>query len=321
MKRGCLIALVIIVLVPAVLAGVGAYVADRQYGWTLADPVSHEKFAEPQTRLRAAAKLDTLVDILEQTIPPGSIPAWVPVSAGGVIPEVLPHEIAVLGGANYRENVYRLRVVVNERRGGPAIAQYLNDSGTFSDVSVIRWDPKGMRAAGRGVLLIDGTMALEEDLESKVLEQFSGTPPAAPMTLEGGHLLEVALDNTNGDLLTLISAVQTANGGSIDDLTARMETKVALEALPGLFNVRLALDRTGDDELTLQLHAGADETTGNMLQLAIGGFLLPYLKPELRKQKMEIDGAIAYEADKQALIGKYVIKGFKAPLLKGLRGA
>ena len=321
MKKGCLIALVAVPLLLLIIAGIGAFVADRQYGWTMADPVPHEQFAEPETRLRVSAKLDTLVDIFEATIPPGSIPSWLPVSAGGVIPEVLPHEIAVLGGADYRENVYQLRVVVNERRGGPVVAQQLNDSGTFKDVSVVRWDPKGMRAEGRGVLIVEGSLPLEENLETRLLEQFPTAAPAQPMKLEGGHLLEVALDNTNGDLYTIVSAMQFTNGVTMAELEENAQVKAGLDMLPGIFNLRLALDRTGDDELTLQLHAEADAATGSMLQLMLGGFGMGYIKPQLKRQyNMDIEGSVAYDEPQQALTGKFTLTGFKEPLLKSLKG-
>jgi len=323
-SRGCLIIVLVVPLLSLSAAGVVLYKVNADYGLFQAPLVSHELLARENTRLRLAVKLDPLSDLLVGALPEESaLPAWLPFDLDTMLPQVLPHELALLGGADYRTGGYELTVFVNERRGGPLLAQIVNESGVLDNLEQVTWDTRGMAFQARGTLTLDGVLPIPEDAETLILRHWTHDVPEAPLVLQGGHFLEAALDNRNGDVIALWA---TFAGLQEQDLPELLETdvnmKMLFDTLVQITSMHLWADLATHDELLIDLRVGAHPSMGPNLQLILGAFVLPEARHRLKTQyDVTLEGEANWDADEEVLKGQFRLRGFRPHVLDALGGA
>lgn len=316
----------IIVLVLLVIASVGAAVAgynlNESYGWWAAATINHEDLATPDTRLRVAVDTLRLGNDLQVYLPPEvALPGWLPWDLPHLLPKVLPREVAVLGGTDFRDGVFGLTLFLNEQRGGPFLPEFLNSQSGFKEATpAIEWDKEGFTLAERGKLTAKGHLPLPDGLESTILESWPAEAPSDPLLLLGGHMIEGVLDNRNGDIVTLIAACAPIWGTSLDQLKANPQFTAALELLVQIHNVRLAVDFKDKDTVVLQLLINAAPEIRGRLEF-MGPFALPMVSTELKRTYgLDSKSGTSWLTEESTYKIEFIVLGVEAKLKESFRG-
>ncbi len=236
------------------------------YGLSPADPISSETLATAETRTRILVSREKLVPFLRSFLPEGALelPWYASFLVKDPIGEILPYEVALLGGADYKDNKYRLTAFVNERVLGPAVVPFARQAFAGLEERMklaantpegqifrsIEWQEGYIDNSERGKLVMTAGLPLPAGMQSRVLQSWEMDKEPARNVLEGGHLFEGVIDNTGGDLMTLVGTIGKLNGQSLDQVFAVPQVTQAVKAID---TVRLHGDLTGDDELTVVL--------------------------------------------------------------------
>jgi len=320
-KKGCLIGLaVLLVLVIAAIAVIGiAYVKlNSQYGISEAAAVSHETLATKDTRARVVVKPDKLAPFVFKYIKPEDIPQLpkLPSSPDALISMVVPREIALLEGAEYSKGSVGLTLFINERRFGPEIVKQLNQQGLQRTLNMIKWDEGMFTMPQRGVVLVNGALPIPDGLEEKVLETWKHDLEGNPVVIDGDHLLELALDNRNGEIMTLIGAGAKAAKQDWKMLMENSYVQTGLAILPNLHVLRLSADVVEVDKAEINLRVEGTQEAGNQLEFLVNMMGLPLLKQYLEDDfGMKLDGQPKWDAGQKAFIGAFTLTGFE-PLIR-----
>lgn len=311
MKKGCIAVLIIVPLLCVIAVGTAGYIANQRFGLTVAPAVSHETLASAQTRLRAVLKPDKLQGFIARHLPPGAVPlpGFVPWNAEQLLPEVLPQEVAVLAGSDYAGGHVRLKLFVNERRGGPMIQQALNQSGLFAKVRQIAWDPNLVQMQQRGVLTVDGSIPIPEATETRVLEHWTHQSPGQPLTAQGYHLFEAVLDNRNGEILTLFAAISKLM--DYEWQKALDQQKIIMDTLVNVRSARLDANLASDDKMLINLRIDANAEARPVFDF-YANIGVMYGKGWLKNNyDMGLEGKFVWDENASAAIGNFELTGFE----------
>lgn len=322
MLKKSLIALVILLCLVGIVGGIVGYRLNEQYGWIAAGPVSHDTLASADTRLRLKVDSLRLGDALKHYMPEDTpLPKWLPWDLGSLIPKVLPREIALLGGTDFRDNLFRITLFVNEQRGGPYIPSFLNTQTNFKvSIPAIHWEEPGFTLKKRGVLTANGYLELPDSMESTLLEGWPEETDTEPLLLIGGHLAEGAIDNRNGDIVTVIAACAPMWNTSLDQLKENPQFTAALDLLIQVFNIRLAIDFKDPDTVVVQLLINADPEVRGRLEF-LGPLLLPAMAQEIKRtQGLDLESNCSWvEADNTYKVD-ITIRGVEKKLKDSFKG-
>lgn len=267
-KRGCLVVIVAVPLLVLGAAAYGYYALKQAYGLSPASPISSETLVTPETRTRIVVSREKLVPFLKGFVPGGALPLpwYASFLVKDPIEEFLPYEVALLGGADYKDNQYRVTAFVNERVMGPLVTtmargffaaqeERMRAAGNTPEAQIfrsIKWQDGFVDNSERGKLTMSAGLPLPAGMESRVLKSWKMNKAASTEVPEGGHLLEGVLDNTGGELMTLIGTVGKLQGMSLDQVFDPNAPQV-MQIVKAIDAIRLTGDLTGDDELTLTL--------------------------------------------------------------------
>ncbi len=315
MKKGCLIAGVVIVLL---LFAVGAFWLirlDRELGLREAGAISHEQFATPRTKFRAVIDGPKIEELIIRHLPKNiPLPAWVPVSIPTLVKKGLPHEVAILEESDYATSEVTFTLFLNERRFGPFLADKVRMDDVSPEMNILRWDTPLFKMPERGALQATAHLPIPDGLESRLLEDWTHDIAGEPLKVEGGHLAEVVLDNRNGEIFTLLGAMIKANGGDWRAQLLEQGAVLVMSILPMIHDVRLNADLTAPDTLRIRLRTDADPNAATALNL-FAGFSLPALKEAAAFKGMKLDGSATWSDAEQALLGDFTLTGFE-PLIE-----
>ena len=304
----------VLLLVAGGILAVLYHRANQRFGLSEAEPVSHETVADMGTRLRVVARPEAVTPLLLAYVPKERMPTLPVVSALGLdfskaVEMLMPREVALLGGSDFGAGQVRLTLFVNERRGGPASVEHLDLSDLLGRIPVVSWAATRLRMPQRGVLLLDGQIPIPEEVETVVLERWSHRMEGAPLSVYGGHFLEMVLDNRNGELMTLGASI--AQGLDVDwqDAMKQPPLSMAVPVVEKIQEIRLHVDPEGLDALTGNLRiSGPPDVAG--LSLLINIAVAEYIaKPLKEKHGMDLSGECVWDQAQGAVIGRYRIAG------------
>lgn len=309
-----------------VVVGGGGFIGYRyaqEFGITEAPLVAHDTLASVDTRVRMRIEPDRLHAFISSLIPDElPIPAWVPFDPKARLGDLLPREIALLAGSNYATGQMDLTVFVNERRGGPFIAQLTEQSAALAGMPFIRWTSPGLTMPRRGVLSATGSIPLPNGLESRILEHWTHQPAADPILIEGGHQFELTVDNRNGELLTFMATLMELNGVDWRMVFADPQFKIAMDVIVGVLSGRATADLVDDDTVLLNIAVRTTPETGGALPFVTGAFIQPQIEQFLiTNLGLKLTGSPRFDAASQRVLGEYRITGFKQLIDSQLRPA
>ena len=314
MKKGCIgVILVLVVLAAGALVFIGLR-ANQELRLLESDPISHETLANDSVRLRIVLKPEKLMGLLLPLLPQKEdLPVLVqkiPMEIEQLLPAFMPHEMAILAEADFRAEALRLNFFINERRGGPLIAQGVNESDLFEQLTLLQWDTPELTYERPGVLRTSATLPIPEGLEVVLLDYWTHDASAAPLTITAEeHLLEAVLDNRNGDLLTLIGVVDLALGIPWENVQKMLERQNIIEYLAHIEHIRVFMDMTDSETLDVKIHLGSDEEYGPLFTPIINLFLFPPLKTQFKSlHGVEIDGKSEWRSKESLVVGEYTVR-------------
>ena len=318
--------LVIVVAILALMGGIAGAIAgyrlNQTYGWLPSSALTHDVLATPDTRVRVVVDTLRLGKDLEVYLPANlPVPGWLPWGLSDLLPKVLPREIALLGGSDFREGVFNLTLFLNEQRGGPYLPEFLNNQTQFkASTPAIIWDDPGFSLSERGKLTAQGHLVLPDGLESTILESWPLDTPGEPLVLLGGHLAEGAIDNRNGDIVTLIAACAPIWGSSLAVLEANPQFSAALDLLRQVFDIRLAVDFKNPDTVLIQLLLHANAEVRGRLEF-MGPFILPMLATEVkRKHGLVMESTYAWVVEEDIYKVDVTLTGVEEKLKESFQG-
>ncbi|MBI2423117.1 MAG: hypothetical protein HYV27_09835 [Candidatus Hydrogenedentes bacterium] len=308
-------------------AGVGVGVMfkfNRDYGLTMANAVSHETRATPETRLRAVVQLDKARGYLQRILPPAEqLPpfmALLPWKPADLLPSIMPRELALLASPSQNASEIDVRLFVNERRGGPQLCKALNESTLFTAASPIQWDTGRMVMKERGILEARGAIPIPAglmDVVRKTWPQLNTEP--SPYLSSGESFFEAVLDNRNGELVTLVASIMTASGQDV--LTQLKDPSAAgfMPMLASVTDVRLEANPASLDKLVVTLRLNATSAAPSGLEFIFNGVAIPQLALQLQPKGLKLEGKTKWLEKENALTGKFEITGMEslfAPFLQ-----
>lgn len=335
MKKGCLVVLAILAIVIVGAAGAGYYVFNnyaQQFGLDPADAVSHETLTADNTRVKAVVKAEYVRDYILGLLPPGldeQLPSaiafmpFLPQSVEDIVTQALPYEFAILGGADYGKQAMDITVFLNEKRGGPVIADYLNQQNVASALNFINWNDAGFELPERGVVKGVGDIPIPEYIESRVRGIYPAKEGRSALAITGNNLVEILIDNADGDGAALVGLIvneigaQGLGGMTPEQILQSNEFEVFLKAIQDIY---LAANITGPDEITIDLRLATSEGTGLLERMVILGGINDQLYAQIKKlcaaNNLDFDfkGGVRANWDPKGegiLTGSFVLTGFR----------
>ena len=255
-----LIAFIIFVALLIVLAGAGL-VADANYGAVRSSPrISHEAFAKPQTRALVVIDAPKMRDFIKQQfLKDVPVPGWVLLLA-------LPYEAALIVDVDYEMSGMDLTLFVNDKRLGPVIRDKMN--GVQLPAPLDQWFTRPVTFEARGKIIRKGSAGLNHMLLARVKDQWAEADVSDRLRVQGGHMLEVVLDNRDGAAIAILGSIATAQGLSLDEMTLGR-----LGMVRDLASLRLQADLLPNDAAKLHLELacrpGADPMMVQILGSAV----------------------------------------------------
>lgn len=322
-KKGCLLIAGLLIVVVVGGVGVVGYRYAQEFGLTEAPEVSHETLAAPETRVRLRLDPNRMQPLILSLLPPDlPIPAWVPIDPRQRLGDLLPREIVLLAGSNYASGQMEVTVFVNERRGGPFLAQVTERAAVLAGLPFVRWTTPGLVAPRRGVLSATGALPIPNGLEARILEHWTHQPPADTVPLQGGHQLELTLDNRNGELFTFMATLMELNGVNWQTVFADPQFKIANDVIVGILHGRATADLVDEDTMQVNIAMKTTPETGGTLPFITGAFLQPEIENFLAAQYgLKLTGTPRYDGATGLVIGDYRVTGFKNLIDSRLRPA
>lgn len=246
-------------------------VANHRYDFLFAGPrVSHESLMTGATRLRVVAQPPLAKPLIAKLLGGNAPPPW-------ILDRVVPYEAALLAAPDVSAGRLDVTLFLNPQRLAPVIAEAADAFGVPQRAPYMTWTTERFDASKRGVLRLDGIMSVDFETVDAVKAQWGevflpGQPP-----FEGGHLVELSLDNRDGSAYALLSMF--ANRGLLElpmPLDSLRKTVVPM----GTFS--LTADLVGDDELTIRMtvecQPNAEEGQVTGLSFMLGGIYSELVK-------------------------------------------
>ncbi len=315
MKKGCIIALGLLLLAVGIPGAVTFSRMNREYGITDSPVVSHEAFAQPDTGLKVSVEPGHARDLIALLLAPDfKMPSWLPLDLETALDQVMPREMALLATPNYRASALDLTLFMNEKRLGPRLVEAMNAARPFARFPRIHWQKGGFSLPERGVITARGSVDLPDAFEDELLRYWS--PRRRPVTAktEGGHLFEAVLDNRHGDGFMLWVAATTMAGKDWRAVLKDPRYRQMLDLSVYVDEVRLTADLADVDTMNLHISMIADPTVGANL-VGVLNMTFPLVEASLRSAyQMEIKGAFVWNEAESAIVGDYTITGIRAEL-------
>ena len=259
MSKSKIIGIVLGVLVLAVI--IAAVVVNAKFGVIVASPrVSYEKLVKPETRIQVVANVPLFKDFIEKKYLKGtSVPPW-------VLPLALPYEAALVVDPEYALNDAKVTLFVNDKRLAPIILEQANRLKIPPPFD--QWFADKMVSKGSGQLVREGRATLDRTLVGQLREQWKGAKVSEPLHLEGGHMIEAALDNRDGGAMAaLLGAAAPFAAQKGIDIGGALNSDMAKPIVPNIKSLRVQVDLPPDNTLKLRIALECDPSMVQMINM------------------------------------------------------
>lgn len=286
---------------------------DGAYGIRQAPALSYMMFggadADIVVRFEPDAARPIIQDIVAQQFPEAT--GWM----NRLIANSLPHEMVLMASPRFTENMIDLTLFVNERRGGPVLAQQLTETALSGlGIEAVTWDPEGARLERRGAVVVDGTARLHADSLNEINRRWGDRSPGAPIVVEGGHLIEIIGANATGALYALVAAMTIPESGQAD-----LAVVLALEEVKQIDTLRATADFISQDAMAIDIVIQCDPSIEADRPATLFLLLEEIVRPNLVQSLTDdygltLDGNFVRSA--YEIRGAFTLNGFEA-LLQG----
>ncbi len=305
--------LIVVVLALVVLAAVAAFIVQSNYKALLPSPrVPHTTLVTPDTRALLVIDVPRAQNFIARNfLKDAGVPP-------AVLPYGLPYEVALVGDMEYSANRMKMSILVNDQRLAPVIVDFANQAELPAPLSDWFADSV-LKAEGPGKLVRTGTAPIDPLLVEKMGAFWTPGKVSEPLSVEGGHLLELVLDNRDGSALALVGSLipllpmlglfpvlDTPNPEVKSISSVLNEGRMGV--IEPLAVVRLQVDISDEDVITahleLECKPDADESMATILMFALeSGFY--YVKPGLDQMGVKLEGKTSLQG--KTAVGDYTI--------------
>lgn len=298
-KRWVMAAAALLVLIGVIVV----MQADRKYCLFQSPKFSHAPYVTPDTRVQIGLwpgnGREALLAFLQAALPEKQRPSsW-------LMKRFLPHEAVVLLAPSPPSQSIAVTAFINDQRLGPVIRDAVNEANPSRSVPVVQWLAEGMVVEKRGILTLRGDIPMDAHSTQLTQSNWPGAPAGAPLALEGGHAIEIALDNRDGGAFAVLSSLELLKG-----LDGENNPDFYVELLVDVSWLRLFADFAGTNEAALRLHIecrpDAEPGAPDRLQFIIEMGLMAARKA-LEAKGAALVGASRVEGD--AVVGDYTLRG------------
>jgi hypothetical protein len=302
-----------VIFVVLVLVGGGVlYYFFQRYGLTESPSVSHNSVSVKNTRLRIVVKPEAFSSLLENMIPADRVPKIPGVDVPRLLGWFLPREIAVVAGSDYSRGMVDVILFINERRGGPLLAEGLNRQGILQRSTAVTWEPAGFILEERGKLTVRGRMKIPEGLGDRVTQDWPQALTSPPANITDNHAVEAVLENRDGEGMLVAGLLADLFGIPWQQAFSDLFMQQFLTILTNVRVVRAYGDPTGPDQASVVVRIEADPKASSLLEFPTNGFILPQIKQFLAQNyNVTVEGEARWSAPDEALIGNFTVKGWE----------
>lgn len=309
---------------------IGNRIKDQRYGLSLAPEVSHTRFADNESRVRLVINPDLLLEYIERYLPQGLEVPGSGQSNSERLSQLLPREIAMLARSDLPADKIYLTLFANERRGGPRIQVWINSSNVFARTPKVNWTSNGLELRGRGILVAEGVLTLPASLKETKQRLWPTHVQDQPTGIKGGHLVELAVDNINGDILSLVSVVADLSGEDWINimwyllppfnlypaslLPPSAEHAALVSNIIGAIDaIRVTADLKDENTLALSIRINvpnSEDRDGTIGLLS--GLGIPVISGLIKKHfNLVLDGSILEDKAENSIVGNYILSGIQ----------
>lgn len=292
--------LIVVVLALVVLAAVAAFIVQSNYKALLPSPrVPHTTLVTPDTRALLVIDVPRAQNFIARNfLKDAGVPP-------AVLPYGLPYEVALVGDMEYSANRMKMSILVNDQRLAPVIVDFANQAELPAPLSDWFADSV-LKAEGPGKLVRTGTAPIDPLIVEKMGAFWTPGKVSAPLSVEGGHLFELVLDNRDGSALALIGSLIPAFKKDMD--LSSMLNEGRMGVIEPLAVARLQVDISDEDVVTahleLECKPDADESMATILMFALEtGFY--QVKPALDQMGVKLEGKTSLQG--KTAVGDYTI--------------
>ncbi len=340
-------------------------IIEQRYGLSLAPQISHEQYADNECRVRLVVRPELLLPYLEHYLPEEGKAPMIGPSTSELFRRLLPREIALLARSDLPSDKIYLTLFANEKYGGPYIQTQINNANVLASVPGVQWTSKGLELRERGTLVAEGTLALpasseEREMEywpvyerkmvmrdslwvteNRLLEYWPNRVEAPPsVIISGEHFAELVVDNTNGDVLTLLAVSAAFLGedwskavcflfpaiGFIGRFGTPPTCEEALKGallvfIPNITTFHMHAEYYDYNSVVLSLAIEVPIKDGPQLASFFSWATFPRLGSWLQENyNLVLEGAIHWDETEEVIVGTYTLSGIE-PLLKDILSA
>lgn len=248
------------------IAVVALFVAESRYQFLFAAPrKSHTTQINERTSILAVVNPTLAMPLIRDRLGENAPAQW-------ALASVLPYEAALLVSPDVQLGPVEVTLFVNARRLAPVLAEQSVNAAIPESVPFVTWTSRGFQRVGPGVLTMTGFTDIDlATLREVKAEWGTVTLPSRP-AIEGSHMLEAVIDNRDGALYAVVSALAAKN---LFELPVQKE--VIRKTLAPVATVRAAGDLDGVDTLSIRLtvacQAAAEEGQVTTVSFALGALL------------------------------------------------
>lgn len=288
--------------------------------------VSHETMATPTTTARAVIQPRRIAALIDKLVPWDQVQK-LQINEGvkkmlkDDLDEVLPNEIAVLGGPNYQTNQFEITFFLNQQYYDILVP--MAGGQILPRVPFITWAKEGLKLRQPGAVAASGTLPLPEGLDATLQQYWASLePPADALKAEGGHLLEIALDNRNAAVLALVGAGAALNGMAVEQMFSMPGMDQVPKVVSQLSSLRVQADLDPNGALVVDIALRKLDSAGAEVDMPISfivnSFVLPEIEARLAEQGLEMQGEVKWEGP--VFHAHYTVPGAEAKVLELIQG-
>lgn len=261
------------------IAVVALFVAENRYQFLFAAPrKSHTAQINERTSILAVVNPALAMPLIRDRLGENAPPQW-------VLAYVLPYEAALLVSPDVQLGPVEVTLFVNALRLAPVLVEQSVNAAIPESVPFVTWTSRGFQPAGSGVLTMTGFTDIDRATLREVKAEWGTvTLPSRP-AIEGSHMLEAVIDNRDGALYAVVSALAAKN---LIELPVQKEE--IRKTLAPVAIVRAAGDLDGVDTISLRLRVEC-QATAEEGQVTTVSFTLGALLNELAKALQQAYGA------------------------------
>ena len=297
--------LLVILLVIVIGVAIAAIIVDSKFAVLRWSPrVSYQTLVKPETRLQMVVDVPRAEKFIkQQLLKDARVPEW-------VLKRALPYEAALIITPDNVLGDMNVTLFINDQRLAPIIIEKANQIQLPKPLS--EWFTEKMTMKERGMLTRKGAASMDRMLLSKLKTQWkNAAPPAEPLKIAGGHLVEVVLDNRDGGALAIICTMLAAQGLPAADFI----TEGRMGVVASIASLRIQADIMPDKALKvhLELECGPEVEPSMAAVIAMGLDVgLGQVQPMAKAKGIDVQGKSTVSG--KTVKGDYTIPDFEAIL-------